>query len=58
MVEGDGLLAFGDQGLVDPIEHFQEGHSWTDILGLIQDETTFVMGMFLAPHVKREVHYL
>src|SRR5262245_24653899 len=35
MIEGDGFLALDDQGLVDDIEHFQEGHIWTDILGLV-----------------------
>jgi hypothetical protein len=58
MVEGDWLLAFGDQGLVHDIEHLQEGHIRTDIAGLIPDETAFVMGVFLPPHVKSEMHYL
>jgi hypothetical protein len=58
MVEGDRLLAFGNQFLVYHIEHFQEGHIWTDIPGLIPDETAFVMGVLLTPHVKREIHYL
>src|SRR5262245_3283797 len=56
VLEGDGLLALGDQPLVDRVEHLEEGHVRADAPGLLDvgDHLALVPGR-LAPHVEGHV---
>src|SRR4030095_6410478 len=56
VLEGDGLLALGDQPLVDRVEHLEEGHVGADALGLLDvgDHLALVAGR-LAPDVEGDV---
>ena len=51
----DGYFAFGDQVFVNNVEHFQEGHVFGDVVGLVLDETAFGVGTSLAPDFEGDV---
>jgi len=56
VVEGDGVLALVDEGFVEDVEHFEEGHVLVDVGCVIADHAAGVFGIFLAPNVKSEFH--
>jgi hypothetical protein len=55
-IERNRLLAFGDQILVDHVEHFQKGHVGQDIGGLVSDQPAFAFGVLLPPDFQGKIH--
>src|SRR6476660_2108566 len=56
VVEGDGVRALGDEALIEDIEHLEKGHVLADVGNVVADHTAGILGIFLAPDVKSEVH--
>ena len=56
MVEGDRLLTFGDQPLVDDVEHLQEGHVGVEVRGLVGLHLAWGAGAGLPPDAEGEFH--
>ena len=49
VVEGNGLLALGDEVLVENVEHFQERHLGNDVADLVGFEAALGLAGFLSP---------
>jgi len=45
-----------DEGLVEDVEHFKEGHVFVDVGDVIADHAAGVLRVFLSPDVKCEFH--
>ncbi len=56
VVEGDGIFTLVDEGFVEDVEHFEEGHVLIDVGKVVADHAAAVLGIFLTPDVKSEFH--
>ena len=55
-VEGDRILAFGNQALVDDVEHLEEGHIRRDLFDDVVDELAVSSRAGLTPHLQEDTH--
>ncbi len=58
MVKCDWVLAFGNEVLVDNIEHFEKRHLGGNIFCLKGFHSSRILGIFLPPDMEGEIHYL
>ena len=58
VVEGNRLLTFRNQPLVEDIQHLKEGHVDADVGNLVGDKAAFVLCILLTPHLQSKFHRL